>query len=157
MSQHRREQKIHAPEPQLLNPASFPWLDAGVLAELTIRATRTTSDIPERISALKAGLATTQMPPDTRRRIDEAIFSAQGSVSHSKKFTAPATKTTWQTFAKQHQSGQKAILDNRLRTAERSQDATRREVETLDNLEAQDTPRMNRLNEEFSSVPPSAR
>ena len=65
MSQHRREQKIQAPEPQLLNPASFPWLDAGVLAELTIRATRTTSDIPERISALKAGLATTQVPPDT--------------------------------------------------------------------------------------------
>jgi len=152
MSQHRREQKIHAPEPQLLNPASFPWLDAGVLAELTIRATRTTSDIPERIAALKAGLATTQVPPDTRRRMEEAIFSAQGSVSHSKKFTAPATKTTWQSFAKQHQAGQKAILDNRLRTAERNQDATRREVETLDNLEAQDTPRMNRLNEEFDSV-----
>ena len=58
MSQHRREQKIQAPEPQL----RFPWLDAGVLAELTIRATRTTSDIPERISSLKAGLATTQVP-----------------------------------------------------------------------------------------------
>ena len=152
MSQHRREQKIQAPEPQLPNPASFPWLGAGVLAEITIRTTRTTSDIPERISSLKAGLAATQVPPDTRRRIDEAIFRAQGSVSHSKKFTTSATKTPWQTFAKQHQSGQKAILDNRLRTAERNQDATRREVETLDNLEVQDTPRMTRMNEEFNSV-----
>ena len=112
MSQHRREQKIQALEPQLPNPSSYPWLGAGVLAEITIRATRTTSDIPERISSLKAGLAATQVPPDIRRRIDEAIFRAQGSVSHSKKFTTSPTKTPWQTFAKQHQSGQKAILDN---------------------------------------------
>jgi len=105
MSQNRREQKIQTPEPQLPNPSSYPWLCAGALAEITVRATRTTSDIPERISSLKTGLAATQMPPDIRRQIDEAIFDAQGSVSHSKKFTSSAAKTPWQTFARQHQSG----------------------------------------------------
>ena len=126
MSNPRREQTNQLPAAQLPNPSSYPWLCAGALAEITVRAACTTADIPERISSLKTALAATQMPPDVRRHIDEAIFDAQGSISHSKKFTSAAAKTPWQTFAKQHQSGQKATIDSRLRNAERNHDATPR-------------------------------
>ena len=116
-SQQQTDQDGHHSGP---NPANYPRLSAGSLAEIAVRATRTTSGISERISALKAELATTLMPDNTRRHVKDSIFTAQGSVSHSKKVTSSATKTSWQNFAKQQQLGQKEIIEGRLRLAETS-------------------------------------
>ena len=129
------------------DPSTLPRLTAGTLAEISVRATRFTASIPERIGALKDGLTQTRMPANIQRNITDIIFKAQGSVSHSKRFTTAAAPKNWTSYATRTTAGKREIFDSRLRTAEKQCSATRREVENLDHLVA--SVGQSYLNKEF--------